>query len=250
MADVWAQLALFATRFDRYDVAVDAYKHYIALKPQEPAAYIGAAAGLVKLRKLDDAREHASLAVEVAADGDRRSRASAHEMLAKIALARHDTDGAREEARLAREEDPTLPLPAYIDARVLYDQGKYADALPGFQEAIAELKKAGTLQISELHFYAGDTLARLEQYPEAETQFIEELKYFPQNTRARGGLAMLYQASGRPDEAARVVGDMLRITPTPDSYALAARLYTMFGDRKQAEAVRAEGRRQAKAISR
>ena len=39
---------------------------------------------------------------------------------------------------------------------------------------------------------------------------------------------------------------MLRITPTPDSYALAARLYTMFGNRKQAEAVRAEARRATK----
>ena len=26
------------------------------------------------------------------------------------------------------------------------------------------------------HFYAADTLARLERYPEAESQFIEELK--------------------------------------------------------------------------
>ena len=54
---------------------------------------------------------------------------------------------------------------------------------------------------------------------------------------------MLYQASGKPDAAARVLDDMLRITPTPDSYALAARLYTMFGNRKQADAVRAEARR-------
>jgi arylsulfatase A-like enzyme/Tfp pilus assembly protein PilF len=243
MADVWSQLAIFATRIDRFDLAVDAYKHYIALKPQEPTAYIGAAAGLLKLRKLDEAREHATLAADVAAENDHRSRASAHEMLAKIALARHDIEAAREEATLAREADPTLPLPMYIEARLLYDQGKYADALPLFKQAIAELKKSGSLQITELHFYAGDTLGRLERYAEAEAEFIEELKYFPQNIRARGGLAMLYQASGQPDAAAGVLGDLTRLTPTPESYALAARLYTMFGNRKQAEAVRAEARR-------
>jgi len=33
-------------------------------------------------------------------------------MLAKIALARHDADAAREEAGLAQAEDPALPLPA------------------------------------------------------------------------------------------------------------------------------------------
>jgi choline-sulfatase len=243
MADVWAQLALFATRIDRYEQAVDAYTHYIELKPQDAAAYVGAAAALLKLRKLDDAREYAQLAASIAPASDRRGRASAHEMLAKISLARHDADGAREEAGRAREADPTLPLPIYIDARLLYDQGKYDAALPLFEQAIAELKKAGALQITELHFYAGDTLGRLERYDEAEAEFLEELKYFPQNTRARAGLAMIYQATGQPDSAARVVAEMTRITPTPDSFALAARLYTMFGDRQQAEAMRAESRR-------
>jgi len=243
MADVWSQLAVFATRIDRHDLTVDAYKHFIALKPSEPTAYIGAAAALLKLRKLDEAREHARLAAEVAAPADKRSRASAHEMLAKIALARHDTEGARSEATLAREADATLPLPLYIEGRLLYDQGKYEEALPLFTQAIAELKKSGALQITELHFYTGDTLGRLERYREAEAEFVAELKYFPHNIRARGGLAMLYQASGNPDAAAKALADMLRVTPTPESYALAARLYANFGDHQRAEATRAESRR-------
>jgi arylsulfatase A-like enzyme/Tfp pilus assembly protein PilF len=243
MADVWSQLAVFATRLDRYELAVDAYRHYIALKPEEPTGYIGAGAALLKLRKLEEAREHVQLAVDVAPEKDHRSRASAHEMLARIALAKHDADAAREQARLAREEDPRLALPPYVDGRLLYEQGKFAEALPLFQQAIAELKNPGSPRISELHFYAGDTLGRLERYPEAEAELVEELREFPQNTRARGALAMLYQASGQPDDAARVVADLLRVTPTPESYALAARLYTMFGDRQQADAVRAEARR-------
>jgi arylsulfatase A-like enzyme/predicted Zn-dependent protease len=241
MADVWSQLAVFATRIDRHEQAADAYKHYIALKPDDPSGYIGAAAALLKLHRLDEARAHAQLAADVARATDRRSRGSAHELLAKIALARHDTDAAREEAGLAREADPTLPLPIYIDARLLYDQGKYDEALPLFEQAIAELQKS-TLQIAELHFYTADTLARLERYDEAVGEFNEELKYFPQNTRARAGLAMVYQANDEPDEAARAVSDMTRVSPTPDSYALAAKLYQMFGDRKKAEAMRAETR--------
>ena len=54
---------------------------------------------------------------------------------------------------------------------------------------------------------------------------------------------MLYQAGDKPEAAAKVLADMLRVTPTPDSYALAARLYTMFGDHRQAEVVRADARR-------
>ena len=112
-----------------------------------------------------------------------------------------------------------------------------------FVQAIAELKKSGTLQINELHFYAADTLGRLERYPEAETEFIEELKYFPQNTRARGGLAMLYQASGQARGGGPHARRHAAHHADADSYALAARLYTMFGNRKQAEAVKAEARR-------
>jgi tetratricopeptide (TPR) repeat protein len=243
MADVWSQLAVFATRTDRYDVAVDAYKHYIELKPQDPTAYIGAAAALLKLRKPDEAREHAQLAVEVAAPSDPRSRASGHEMLARIALARHDADAAREQAALAHEEDPALPLPLYIDGRLLYDQGDYGGALSLFRQAIAELKKPSPRRIADLHFYTGDALGRLEQYGEAETELIEEITSYPLNTRARGALAMLYQAGGKPDAAARVLDDMLRVTPTPEAYALAARLQTMFGNRRQADAIRADARR-------
>jgi hypothetical protein len=56
---------------------------------------------------------------------------------------------------------------------------------------------------------------------------------------------MLYQATGRADLADQAIADMLRLTPTQDSYALAARLYTMFGNPQQANAVRAEARRAA-----
>ena len=43
-------------------------------------------------------------------------------------------------------------------------------------------------------------------------------KDFPQNTRARAGLAALYQATDRSDRAAEAIADMLRVTPTPDTY--------------------------------
>src|SRR5262245_11688586 len=256
MADVWSQLAAFAGRADRLDLAVDAYKHYIELKPSDPNGYLGAAAALLKQRRLEDARAHAELGAQMAgeppsesggagaAGGDRaRSRAAAHEMLARIALARHDAAAARTQAELARQSDPKLPLPPFVDGRLLYDQGKFAEALPFFEQALAGAQKPGASRIAELHYYAGDTLGRLERYPDAEKEFVAELRDYPQNIRARAGLAMLYQATARPDEAAAALGDMTRVTPTPESYALAARLWTMFGNRQQADAVRAEARR-------
>ena len=97
--------------------------------------------------------------------------------------------------------------------------------------------------MSELHFYTADTLVHLERYPEAEAHYFAELRDFPQQTRARVGLATLYQATERPEDAGRVLTDMTRLTPTPESYAQAARLWKALGNPRQADAVRAEARR-------
>jgi arylsulfatase A-like enzyme/Tfp pilus assembly protein PilF len=243
MADVWAQLAAFATRIERHDIALDAFKHYVALKPDEPAPLLGAAGALFRQRKYAEAREHAQLSAAVAGDKDPRGAAAAHEMLARVALAQKDAEAARAEAQSAEEADPKAPLLAFTEGRILYDQGRYDDAIPHFEQAIAELRNPGTRAPADLYYYAGDTLGRLERYHDAEVAFNEELKLFPLNTRARAGLAMLYQATDRADLADRTVRDMLRLTPSPDAYTLAARLYTMFGNRGEADAVRAEARR-------
>jgi tetratricopeptide (TPR) repeat protein len=243
MPEVWRVLGTVAARIDRHDDALNASWYWIGLKPEDPAAYLAAAAALVKLKRLDEAREQATVAATVASERDRRPRAEAHELLARIALAKHDAETAREEAALARKADPVCPLPQYVEARLLYDQGKYEEALPLFERAIAELKKPGAAPIAELHFYTADILTRLNRTAEAEAEFLEELRAFPHNLRARTGLAMLLHAGGRPDEATTAVTDMVRAIPTADGYTTAARLLTTFGDRRQAEELRAEARR-------
>jgi arylsulfatase A-like enzyme/Flp pilus assembly protein TadD len=243
MADVWAQLAIFAGRVERFDQVLDAYKHYLALKPDEPQAYIGAASALLRLRKYAEAREHAALAGQVASENDAKTRGAAHEMLARIALAQHDAETARAEAGRAEEADPNLSLAAFVEGRLLYDQGRYADAAPHFEQALNEARNPAMRPVAELYYYAGDTLGRLERYHDAEAAFLEELRLYPLNARARANLAMLYQATGRPDDAERTIREMIRFTPTTETYALAARLYTMFGRRADADAIRAEARR-------
>ncbi|OFV92393.1 MAG: hypothetical protein A3H95_04830 [Acidobacteria bacterium RIFCSPLOWO2_02_FULL_64_15] len=241
LVEAWNQLARSAYRIDRYDVALGAYKHLIALRPSEPAGYIGAAEALVKLKRLEDARAEAARAADVATD--RAARVSAHELLVRIALARRDAEAARAGAGRVHDIDPSVPMPTYVDARLLYDQGHYADALPLFEQAIAELKKAGGLPMADLHYYAADTLERAARPQEAEVWFLEELRYFPGNTRARGGLASLYHATGRPDEADKILSEMIETRKDPESYSLAARLWQSFGKIRQAAAIRAEARK-------
>ncbi len=242
-AEVWRQIASFASRIDRYEVAVDADNHLVEIDPTDARAHLDAASALLKLRKLNDAHEQAAQALEVAGNRDQASGARAHVLLADIALDLLDADEARREAVLAREADPSLPMLAYVDARLQYDQGEYEDALPLFEAAILEVKRAHAAPFLPLHFYTADTLAHLDRYEEAEAEYGEALRDFPRDVRARGGLAMLYQATGRPDEASRAIADMLQVAPTPGGYALAAQLWKAFGNSRQADLVRAESRR-------
>jgi choline-sulfatase len=230
MTDVWLQLAEVFVRQGLTEDAVRAYQEVIKRNPKDAGSLLGAAAGLLRLGHVDDAQKHAELAVSVAPAG-------AHELLAKIALARHDRAAALREAQLAQQSDPTLPMPLFVEGLLLYNDGKYAEALGPFLQA-RETLRGRAVQINELSYYIGDSLAHLDRYQEAEPYFLEEIRIFPHNTRARAGLAMLYRAMGRDDDSERAIDGLLRVSPTPEGRALAAHLWTMFGEPEKAHRVK------------
>ena len=163
-------------------------------------------------------------------------------MLARIALARGDAGLARHEAALAEEADPTLPMRDYVEGLLAYNAGRYADAVPAFERA-TNRERSRTLQLNDLEYYLGDSLARLERYGEAEGHFRREIAVYPFNLRARAGLAMLYRAQNRDRESASVIDEMLKVSPTPEAYDIASQLWTMFGEPARAAEVRAEAKR-------
>jgi tetratricopeptide (TPR) repeat protein len=158
----------------------------------------------------------------------------AHELLAKIALKQHDRAGALREAELSQKSDPTLPMPLFIEGLVSYNQGKYAEALGPLMKAHDALK-GRTVQMNDLNYDIGDSLAHLGRLDEAEPFFLEEIRVFPQNIQARAALAVLYRSEGRIDESERVIDGLLRVAPTPEGRALAAKLYRMFGEADKAQ---------------
>jgi len=240
MADVWLQLGNLQARTGRLPDAVESFRRAVALNPTDSAGLLAVASTHLRLRQLDEAQEHGLLAADVARTADRRVRA--RELLARIALVRRDRDAARRQAELAREADPTLPLDDFIEAMILYEDGRYAEALPVFERVLAAVGSR-TLALPELHFYLGDALARLDRPADAERHFREELRLAPQDTRARSALAMLYQSQGESEAAARTIGELLETAPTPEGYRLAAQLWEMFGGRRRAAEIRAEAAR-------
>jgi len=243
---VWQHIAVYATRAGRLDQALDAYKRLRTLRPDDASVCLEMTEVLVRLRRLDEAQKQAELAEALASESDAVLRSSVREWLVRIALARKDASEAREQAALARQTDPDLPLAPFVEAMLSHGQGHYEEALPAFEEAIADLEQKGGPPLADLHFYAADTLLHLDRRADAEHELLKELDAFPNNARARSALVEIYQDDGRIAEAANVIADAIRISPTPDGYTLASRLLTTIGNRSQAEALRLESQRLAR----
>ncbi|MEW5982656.1 MAG: sulfatase-like hydrolase/transferase [Acidobacteriota bacterium] len=241
MADVWSEIAGLRLRQGRLDDALAAYRRLVEVAPHDPAGLVSVTQVLVDLGRLDEARQQADAALAVLPPTDHRWRASAHRLLMRIALARNDESEARAEAKRAEEADPEMPLTDYVEGLICHRAGRFVQALPHF-EATLRKSQNRTFQMPDVRYHLADTLARLDRLGEAEGLFRDELRYFPASARSRAGLAMLYRAQGRSRLAETEIEEMLRVTPNPESFGLAERLWTMFGEHAKAAGIRARAR--------
>ena len=236
MLDVWVQLGHALMRAGRHREAIEALTRSVALDPGATDSVLAIATAELRLGNLDAARANAEAVLG-------REPARAREVLARVALTRGREAEAMEQARLAQAADPTLPLPGYIEGALQHARGRYAAAIAPLQRA-AEQADARRVTLRDLRFTLGDALAREGREADAEREFLKELEAFPENSRARASLALLYQAQGRTPEARRTVADLVAATPTPESYLLAVRTLAIAGDRGEAAVVLERGLRE------
>ena len=239
----WTNLVDLTSLTGRYDVAQAAAQRLVALAPDDPAPLVRSARVSLAARRLDEAAASATQAIDLGSQ-DARANAGAHTVLAQIALARYDTDAARSEALQVREAVPASVFPLFVDARILIDNDDdVSGALPILEKANAQAAQSQGAPLEDLKYLTGAVLVRSDRAAEAETFFVDELRDFPHNLNARAALASLYELMDRKDEAAHVAEDLVRVMPSPDAYAMAAKVWTSLGDRKQAAAVRADARK-------
>lgn len=242
MKDGWLELGAELVSAGRTAEALDAFKRLVELDPSDVNGLVSAGGALLTLGRLDEARANAELALSRAPATDLRAKTSACELLAKVAMARKDYPAARRAAALSQRADPSFPLPAFVEGEILHDSREFDEAVVPLQQAAASLQ-GHAFAIPDLYFYLGDTLANLGREEEAIAAFHQELRLFPLNLRARASLAMLYRAGGSNGDAEREIDTLLRVVPTPEGYAMAAKTWAIFGEAARAEAVRAEARR-------
>jgi tetratricopeptide (TPR) repeat protein len=166
-------------------------------------------------RQLDEARSAAERAIA-------GLPAQAHELQARVALARGHLAEAATEAQAAASGRNPQPASLLIGAEVSVARGDLDGALARVGEAERRASAAGVDSVRNLEAVRGDALARLGRFREAEEAYRRELAGFPGNLVAQASLAALLFAEHRRDDAVAVLQAMIAANPGPRARHVAA----------------------------
>jgi len=232
--DVEYKLAQTLQAVGRHREAFEAYKQALATSPSLAGEIaIAVAREAAVLGEWDAAEAHARLAQSDEPTG-------AHEILARVALARGDLDGAEREAMLTSGDRDAELRAATVRAEVRLRRNEPAQALKLLEAARARIDREGLPPVRHIAYLRGDALARLTRYPQAEAAFCEEIRVFPDNSEAWARLAVLLAVEHRTaKEVHGLLERMYAANPSAETARLAVRTLESIGDRAAVAAWRA-----------
>jgi arylsulfatase A-like enzyme/Flp pilus assembly protein TadD len=223
MLDIWALHSRTLSKLNRREEAIDAAKEGLRIAPGTAGLAVAVANLSLDVGRLDDAEAHAKLVLK-------QMPHDAHEVLAKVALARKDFGKARQEANAAFDNDKNRPGALMLLGHITLEEGKPEEALPYFDQALALLQTAHRNPLPQLHYFRGDALARMGRADEAEQELLTEVKLFPTDPQAYKNLILLYATEGKTQEATNIVFALEKAAPTPPSYVAISETLKTIGD--------------------
>jgi arylsulfatase A-like enzyme/Flp pilus assembly protein TadD len=239
MLDVWDMDAKALLQLGRSEEALAALKKTVDLVPEAARGpYLAEVANLcLQLGRWDEGIQHADV---LRALGD----PAADDISARAALGKGDLASAERFARAGLEKGSgkAKVRACLVLGRAAVVRGDL-DAARSFADKAQELSAGDKLPQSGLHMLRGDVLAREGRAAEAEKEFLEELRLYPDRTDARVSLSALYASVNRRADARRVVLDLVKRQPTPEAFLLGIRTFHATDDRQGETELRREARR-------
>jgi arylsulfatase A-like enzyme/predicted negative regulator of RcsB-dependent stress response len=237
MIDLWSMQSRALAKLGRRAEAIEAAKQGLRASPSATNLAISVAMLSLDLGRLDDAEQHAKLALK-----DIPSQA--HYLLSQVALKRKDFATARREALATVSGQRGTPNSMMLLGQIALEEGKHEEALTQFEHALAEINAKKRQPIPNLHFFRGDALARLGRANEAEQAFREEIRLFPSEAQPYKNLMLMYVLQGRIQDATQLVFALEKAAPTPPSYVAIAETLKTVGDDRGARYWTARGLKQ------
>ena len=231
MVDAWALRARTYRRRGENQKALEALKSAMQRFPNDPSVALALADLMFRMGDYEGAKQHAQLAIG-------GNATLAHETLARMALARGNTDEAAQEAALALKESPSRTATLRLLADIRKRQEHWEDQLSLLDRAAGEIESRHLPPVEDLHFDRGEALLHLQRGAESEEAFATETRLFPKNLKAWGSLALVRAAKGDAAAAKATLQDMLRQNPTPAAAQVAAETFDAMGDHAAASEVR------------
>jgi arylsulfatase A-like enzyme/Flp pilus assembly protein TadD len=233
MTDVWDVTAKTYWRLGRENEAIAAAKQGLKTNPGSPVLALTVANFALDAGRIDDARQHAELALRL--DPPR-----AHETLARVFLATGDLVNAEKEARQSTSGGDRAA--AYVTlARVLKQANRFEESLAAADEAERIIAAEHKPPFAGLSFLRGDLLARLGRSEDAERALKQEIALSPGDARAYESLIVLLVSEGRGDEATRLVYHLINAAPTAANFAAISETLETLGDENGARIWAAKG---------
>ena len=196
----------------------------------------GAMAGaLLRLGRLDEARDVAELAV----DGHEQSR----NVLAQIAIRQNDVEAAEAIVTEAIERRGTRLGPLLSLAELRFVQERFDEALTVTDDVLAEFAERTDFDsISGLYHLRGSIFAHQRDLESSVEAYQREIELFPASLDAYRSLALIQTMQGEAAAGRATLELMLERNPTPKASATAVRAYQQLGDAATANRLLREAR--------
>jgi choline-sulfatase len=217
----------------RYPEAAAAYKEAMRASPRL-ADSVALPLGLVELEmgQLVEAESRAQAALP-----DDPGRA--HQLLARVALARGDLATAEAQARLAMADPSAESEGALLLAQVHVARSQLPEALAVIEKARARALEQGRNPPTGLEPLRADVLGRLGRFAEAEAVLRQDILAYPRRAQSYATLAVVLALQGRPrSEVQGVLESMVKASPGRETILLGAKTLDFLGDKDAARAWR------------
>jgi choline-sulfatase len=191
LLDGWFTLALCLERLDRPEDTLAAYQRALEISGGDPRYALPVARQLYRMGRLDEAGQHAELAVGAAGDGP----GEAHEILAAVALSQGNADEALARMRRAGKASEAFRRDL---GRLLAERGRTAEALEVLQGTGPE--GSGAADPATLNTMAL-ALTDAGRHAQAAEVLGRVLATDPNNARAHELLGMVSLRMGQPQQA-------------------------------------------------
>ncbi len=227
--EVQRELAGTLARLRRYEEAAAAYRQAIRLSPSL-AGSLALPLGLVELEmgKLEEAKARAQAALP-------EDPGRAHQLLAKVALARSDLAEAERQARLAMADAAAESEGAMILAQVHVRRSELPLALAALEKARARALEQNRAPAAGLDYLRADVLARLGRFVDAEAVLRQEIRSSPGRAQTYASLAVVVALQGRSRrEVHDILDSMVKANPVRETIVLGAKTLDFLGDKDAA----------------